>query len=498
VDIAQGEAVKMPNLAVRLFTVIFFIASLSAAAPLDSGGMQISTKSPSARASFEQGLAKMETLHIEAGLQNWRNATQIDPNFALAHIFLAYFAQDPTEQMAEREKALATRKFAGPEEQLIIDWLANGSESQFVPAIQAMNEALDRYKHDKHLAWLAGWWLLLAQDEPLRAVPMFERAIKLDSKFADPWNEAAYCYARVGEFDKAFAHIKRYTELLPNEANPQDSFAEISRMAGRYDEALKHYHMSLKLEPGFIESQLGLGDTYALMGNEPQARAEYSTAIQKGTKVQAVLWSLQSAATYIREGNLSGADTAFQNAAQQAHKNDFGNLEAEAYRSMAMYQKDPAVTTKLLAKAESVLRENHKIPQALVDQEFASILRTGVELNINSGNMETASATLKRLEKLAISNPDAMIQASFHGASGAMLVAQGKYDDAILQFKEDDRNPFSMHGLVVSYEKTGAREQAQQMASRLGGFNEPIIEQVIVVLPYREDHPTGNLAAHKD
>src|SRR5205807_2016023 len=83
--------------------------------------MQMTARSQKARAFFEEGLAKMETLHIQAGLQNWRNATQADPNFALAHIFLAYFAQDPAEQVAEREKALASRHSGGREEQLIID-----------------------------------------------------------------------------------------------------------------------------------------------------------------------------------------------------------------------------------------------------------------------------------------------------------------------------------------------------------------------------------------
>ena len=204
------------------------------------GGMQMSTKSQKARAFFEEGLAKMETLHIQAGLQNWRNAAQADPNFALAHIFLANFAEDPTEQVAEREKALAARHSAGPEEQLIIDWLANAGESHWVPAIQAMNTALQQYPKDKHLAWLAGWWLLLSQNEAMRAIPAFERAIHLDPEFADPWNEVAYCYARTGNFEEAFRHIQRYSELLPTEANPQDSFAEISRMAGKYGEALKH------------------------------------------------------------------------------------------------------------------------------------------------------------------------------------------------------------------------------------------------------------------
>src|SRR5579871_4563604 len=98
--------------------------------------------------------------------------------------------------------------------------------------------------------------------------------------------------------------MQKYTELLPNEANPQDSFAEISRMAGRYDQALSHYHESLKIDPGFVESQLGIGDTYALMGEEAKARVEYSAAVQKAAdKVQKARWSLQSAATYVRENN---------------------------------------------------------------------------------------------------------------------------------------------------------------------------------------------------
>ncbi|HEY6350944.1 MAG TPA: tetratricopeptide repeat protein [Candidatus Angelobacter sp.] len=478
---------------VKIFIVALLLVALTASAERQSSGMQMSTKSAQARAFFEEGLAKMETLHIQAGLQSWRNAAQADPSFGLAHIFLAYFAQDPTEQVTERERALAVIQSAGPEEKLIIDWLANGSKGQMVPAIQAMNEALESYKHDKHLAWLAGWWLLLAQDEPGKAIPVFERAIKLDPKFADPWNEVAYCYARTGNYEKAFEHIKRYTELLPNEANPQDSYAELSRMAGRYNEALTHYHASLKLDPTFIESQLGLGDTYALMGNEARARVEYATAIHSGTKVQGVLWSLQSAATYVREGNLGSADTAFQQAAEQAHTADFANLEAEAYRSMALYQKNQEAGAKWLMQAESAVRENHKVPQALLDQELASILRTGVDLAVQNGDMATASATLKRLEELASTNPDEVVQASFHGASGAVLLVQGKYEDAISNFEEDSRSPFSMRGLTAAYEKTGAKQQAASMTARLAGFNEPLIEQAIVVLPFRETHTVANL-----
>ena len=108
---------------------VFGIFGLHAFAHESATGMHISTKSPQAHVLFEKGIQKMEMLHTQDGLDNFRNAVKADPQFALGHIFLTFFSQDPTEQVAEREKALATRASAGPEEKLIVDWLANASQA---------------------------------------------------------------------------------------------------------------------------------------------------------------------------------------------------------------------------------------------------------------------------------------------------------------------------------------------------------------------------------
>src|SRR5215471_12996083 len=99
------------GLRILQFAVLTLAVASAGAQPVRNA-LGMTTKSPKARAAFEDGLAKVETLHVQAGLASWRKATQEDPNFALAHIVLAYFSPDPTEQVAEREKALATRKLA--------------------------------------------------------------------------------------------------------------------------------------------------------------------------------------------------------------------------------------------------------------------------------------------------------------------------------------------------------------------------------------------------
>src|SRR5215467_9190147 len=269
-------------------------------------------------------------------MQDLHKAVQLDPNFALANIMISFESVDPSvdpaEKVAARERANAAKSKVSPGEQLVIDWLTNSSEGRMVPAIQSMNEALEQYPKDKFLAWLGAVWVE-NQQQIARAIPMFEHEVALNPDFAPPLNELAYCYARTRNFDKAFATMQRYISLLPNESNPQDSYAEILRMAGRFDEALVHYHASLKIDPGFVSSQLGLADTYALMGDEVRARAEYEPAIQHASsRTEAAMWKLQSATTYVREKNWAGADKAFLAVARQSHENDLAVPEAEAYR----------------------------------------------------------------------------------------------------------------------------------------------------------------------
>jgi tetratricopeptide (TPR) repeat protein len=483
----QNQGVRMRLIRVSILAVFLVNFGLQALAHDTPTGMHISTKSPQAHTFFEKGMQKLEMLHVQDGLENLRSSVQVDPQFALGHIFLTFFSQDPTEQVAEREKALAARASANAEEKLIIDWLANASLARWIPAIQAMNEALQNYPRDKHLHWLAGRWLQRNHSESSRAVAMFERVIQLDPRFADAWNEAAYGYARQGEFEKAFADIKRYTELVPSEPNPQDSFAELSRMAGRFEDALTHYRMSLAIDPAFRESQLGLGDTYALMGEQAKARAEYTKAIEIGSPVQKVLWSLQMATTYVREGDLAGADKAFNAAAEQAHARDFANLESEAYRSMSMYQLEAAASLHLLTRAETVLKEDHKVPQSLLNQELAAVLRTRVERAIASGDKDLAATTLKQLQTLAEANSaDGVIENAMHGAAGAASLAAGNYADAVNHLEEDESNAVSMRSLITAYEKNGQLGNAHRLAAKLATLNEAAIEQAVVVPEFRK------------
>jgi tetratricopeptide (TPR) repeat protein len=367
---------------------------------------------------------------------------------------------------------------------LLIRWLADAQQNNYLPAIAAMNDLLARYPRDQRLAYLAGDWLM-QQFRYEQAVAVLERALALNPDYAAALNDVAYGYADMGNFEKAFAAMDRYVALEPDEPNPHDSYGEILRMAGKLDAALEQYRMSIRIDPNF-GSEVGVADTYALMGKELEAREEYDRAIvfapSNADKVQR---ELQSAVTWIRDNNRKQAERALSDVARHAHSAGLARLEAEAHRVLGMYEPDPKIALKQLQAAQEVLQEQHEISASDRDEELARILRTRATRLAELPDMDSASKATKQLETMAGTSRSQVIQLCYHGAAGALLVAQGKFTDAIPHLQEGTADPESMRLLWRVYTSTGATSDAQAIASKLAALNLPTVEQALVVPQFR-------------
>jgi len=446
--------------------------------------LSITTSSSQARDSFERAMREFEEYRIPGTLQDLRAATKADPNFAQAFILLSRMSQDPSEQTATRKRAKQLTAKVTPGEQLLITWLADAQENNYLPAIAAMNDLLAKYPHDQRLAYLAGDWLM-QQQRYEQAVVVLERALALYPNYAAALNDVAYGYADLGNFEKAFAAMDRYVALEPDQPNPHDSYGEILRMAGKFDAALEQYRMSIRIDPNF-GSELGVADTYALMGKELEAREEYDRAIvfapSNADKVQR---ELQSALTWIRENNRKQAERALSDVARHARSAGLARLEAEAHQILGMYEPDSKAAMKQLQTAQDVLQEEHEISASDRDEELARILRTRATRLAEARDTDSASKTVHQLETMAGTSRSQAIQLCYHGAAGAVLVAQGKFAEAIPHLQEGTADPDSMRLLWRAYTSTGATSEAQGIASKLAALNLPTVEQALVVPQFR-------------
>jgi tetratricopeptide (TPR) repeat protein len=446
--------------------------------------LPVTTGSRAARKLFESGMEQLELWHQTQALADWRAATRKDSKFALAHLFVAYATEDPEEENRElsQAKQLAARTSQG--EQLLIRWLAGVRQGDYVPGIAAMNDLLALYPDDQRVDFLTGRWLL-QQERYQQAQVLLERAVSSNPNDAAAINILGYAYALSNNFEKAFAMMERYVALQPEEPNPHDSYGEILRLAGRYDAAVAQYRMSVKLDPEF-GSTIGIADTYALMGREQDARDEYERALLFTTsESQRVGIETQLAITYFRENKNSLGNHALRAVAKHAHQAGLVRAEAEAHRIMALYEPEPASALQDLEAAEKPLNEHHQIAPVDRDEEQALILYTRAS-RAAPGNPEVADKALHQLQTMAESGRSRVVERVCHAAQGSVLVAQGKYAEAIPHLEEDRLNPLSMRLLWEAYTKTGKQEQADQMQASLTGYNQVTVEQALVVPHFRE------------
>jgi tetratricopeptide (TPR) repeat protein len=455
----------------------------------ETSTLPVTTTSPKARELYQKGMADYENLYLERCNDDWRAAVKEDPNLAVAWAWIAFNSGNPQEVSLARAKAKELAPKVTPGEQLMVSWISKMQEGDFLGGITAMNDMLEMYPHDKHLFYLAGNWLM-GENGNDQAQLLFEKALAIDKNFPAALNDLAYVQARNRQFAKAFAAMDRYVALLPQEPNPQDSYGELLRMAGNFDGSITHYRAALKIDPDFVTSQLGLGDTYALMGNQEQARIEYDKAIRFAqNEADRLTYSMQKAMTFVRDANFAEADKSLLEIAETAHAKEQDLQEAKAFRQMAEYQADDSAALKDLNLAEEALSHRATISASDRDEEMSRILRNRTVRAARANDQALADTSLQQLEALASGSRNRVIQSSWQGAAGTLLMDQKKYPDAIAHLEEDQDNPFTMELLVQAYYQTAQTDKLHELEAKLRGTNVPTIEQALVVPTVRAKRP---------
>jgi tetratricopeptide (TPR) repeat protein len=480
-----GTAVQARQSAATASAPAVTAAQATDPAAASSDTVPVTTNSALARNAYEMALVQREDrLFVDEGLEFCRQAVKADPKFALGHAALGYFTSDPAE--AKRESALAVKYIAtaSPDEQLLIRWMNGTKNGDLVPAISAMNDLLAKYPNDKRLENLAAEWLCSNQGAFEHGEGILVRLLKNDPRYFPAMNNLAYCYALSGQPQLAPPLMEQYVAALPNEPNPQDSYGEIMRMLGDYPAALEHYQKALAINPNFNASQVGVASTYALMGNEKQARAQYLVAI-KGTKEKStqVNYRILYAITYYRENEPRQARQALEKVDQQAHLAGLPVQEAEIHRAMALFDPNTASALKDLDDARQDLAQTQKMKLLPGEREIelASILQTRAFIAASAGKTAAAQASLKPLTAMEKTSRSTPVQQSYHSANGAVLLAQGDYAAAITELQEDPQNPLSLRLLAEAQTKAGQTADARKTLATLAAISDERVETAFAV-----------------
>ncbi len=190
----------------------------------------------------------------EIGISYYRQAIEIDPNYALAYAGIA--------------EACVGRAFGSE----------MPSAEVFTKAKEAAQKAveLDEQLAEAHVA--LGWISLFYDWDWEASENHVKRALELNPNNADAHLASGMLFCDTGRCDNGLAELKRAVELDPLNLRNNAVEGEYLYFAGRTDEALARFQKTFELEPNFYLAHLFASSAYTDQGRFAEAITEAQTA----------------------------------------------------------------------------------------------------------------------------------------------------------------------------------------------------------------------------
>jgi predicted Zn-dependent protease len=314
--------------------------------------------------------------------------------------------------------------------------------------------------------------------------------LEIDPNFPAALNRLGYLYIRAGDPDpaKALASLQRYAQVETKSANPQDSLGEVSRIAGNDQASLQHYAESLHIDPSFLASQEGLGDTRTLMGDFDGARKEYDLALKIAkSPVDELYIKEQRALVSFWEGKPAQGQQELAAFAEEAARKKEPNGQFNIALARAMLTADSESELSQLKELTAFLDQPHAgMLESDRSVARATVLRERVRVATLRGLSSEATQAVSLLEKLATDSRDLFVEACYESAHGYMLAAQNDLQNAAEGLAADPHSPLALQQLALAQEKLGNDSAAEATFIRLKYQRAPTVEWFLV------RHPAAN------
>lgn len=124
-----------------------------------------------------------------------------------------------------------------------------------------------------------------------RAIENFNKAIKLNPKFADPYNDRGLSYKNKDFYDLPIKDYTKAIELAPDFAEAYNSRGNAYRNLGDYNQAIQDHTSAIRMNPDLAEAYNDRGILYKeLSGDRERGCADLRKAFDLGL-VGEYLWS---------------------------------------------------------------------------------------------------------------------------------------------------------------------------------------------------------------
>jgi len=247
---------------------------------------------------YVDGLRYEDVGRIDAAVDEWKKAVEIDPRFALAWFRISFDGEAAGLPAAERRSALEAAlkevdRLPAKERSLVLSLKAQ-SEGRPDEALALLVPVAEEFPRDKEIQAFAGWAAWNAKG-PAVAEPWFERAIALDPAWGQAMDSLAMVLSSLGRHDEAIARARAWVARGPD-VTALRLLAQALQFAGRPEEAATEARRILELD-GSAVARGWVAPALTLADRPEEAEAllrPVATADAPGEVVEALADALES------------------------------------------------------------------------------------------------------------------------------------------------------------------------------------------------------------
>jgi len=457
----------------RLVPPLLLLPALALAA--DPATLPITTSSPEARALYLEGRDLVERLKATEGHFKTDQAVRKDPQFALGWLQWAQTSGTAKEFFAGMDKALATSSHASEAEQKFIRAADAGAKSRPAEQERLLAELAKQLPNDPRIQAQIGIVLFARQDYD-GAVKSLSRAVELDPKFTLPYNQLGYAYRAQGKNAEAEKTFKKYAELLPDDPNPHDSYAELLMRLGRFDDSVAEYKKALQIDPYFLSAYVGIANNQIFAGKGDDARATLKQMLTKarndGEKRQVWFWTAETYAHEERWGDAIKsieeekkiADASGDLVSASQDLNFIGNLLLGAGKPAEAAQKFEE-SLKLVDRSTA----SDAVKEAAHRNHLFDMGRVAVA----KGDLATARATATKYATAVDAKKVPFEVRQSHELAGLVAVHAKEWDSALAELgKAGGQNPRVTYLTGLAWQGKGDSAKAAEAFKAVADYNQ--------------------------
>ena len=443
-------------------------------AATNTGKIAVTTSSEEARKEYLAGRDLQEKLRITDSIAHFDKAISLDPNFALAELNRANVSPTAKEFFDHLNKALALSAKASDGERMLIQATEAGANANPTKQKEILEQLVAAYPNDERAHFNLGGFYFGQQDF-VQAIAHYKKATEIAPDYSTAYNILGYAYRQNEAYGDAENAFKRYIELIPNDPNPYDSYAELLLKMGRFDEAITQYNKALGIDANFLNSHFGIAAALTYQGKSSEANAE----LQKMT------------AKARTDGERRTALFGQMVVAADSGKLDQALAAVEQQYALGQKTNDlPAMAGDLLLKG-NILLEMGKPDDA--KKAYDEALKTTNSANVSQQNKDNAARfSHYNLARVAIAKKDLATAKSetetfrkgaesatnanqlkqAHELAGRIALEEKNYDTAIAELGQaNQQNPDVLYLTGLAYQGKGDATNAKASFTKAAKFN---------------------------